>query len=249
MLLDGKKALVTGGAAGLGLALSMGILAAGGSVIVCGRNESQLRALCDAYPGKVAAMTADLTDPAVVQALVANVKANHPDLSLLINNAGVQRHVDFFEEDPGDIAGLAQLEIEVNFSAIVALCAGLIPILRQNREAAIVNITSGLAVAPKKTAPVYCASKAALRTFTKALRYQAEDAKAPLAIIDVIMTLVDTGMTAGRGKSKISPEAAAREVLDGIRSGRNEIWVGKTKMLRWINRLSPALSDRLLRDG
>jgi uncharacterized oxidoreductase len=249
MLLEGKKALVTGGAAGLGLALSKGILAAGGHVIVCGRNESQLRTLRDAYPGKVDAMTADLTDPAMVQALVSDVRANHADLSLLINNAGVQRHLDFFDENADRNAELARLEIEVNFSAVVALCEGLIPVLRQSRDAAIVNITSGLAVAPKKSAPVYCATKAAVRTFSKALRYQAEDAKAQLAVIDVIMTLVDTDMTAGRGKGKISPEAAAREVLSGIMSGRTEIWVGKTKMLRWINRLSPDLSDRVLRNG
>lgn len=113
----------------------------------------------------------------------------------------------------------------------------------------IVNVTSGLALAPKQSAPVYCAAKAGLRSFTKALRYQSE-ARAPrLRVVEALPPLVDTEMTRGRGRGKISAEACAAEIVSGMEVGRNSIYVGRAKLLRTIQGLSPSLADRIMRGG
>jgi uncharacterized oxidoreductase len=140
------------------------------------------------------------------------------------------------------------MEIAINLSAPVALTAGLLPVLARNPGAAVVNITSALALAPKAAAPVYGATKAALRNFSRALRYQCEDERTGIAVLDVVMTMVDTAMTAGRGgKAKISPERAAAAVMSAIRRRRAETWVGPTWVIRLLDRVWPALAYRMLR--
>jgi uncharacterized oxidoreductase len=129
------------------------------------------------------------------------------------------------------------------------LSAGLLPLLARQPSAAILNITSGLALAPKKSSPVYCATKAGLRSFTRALRYQCEDALPHVHVVEALPPLVDTAMTHGRGRGKISPEACAAEIVAGLKAGRREIHVGKAKLLRAVIRLSPALGYRIMRDG
>jgi uncharacterized oxidoreductase len=106
-----------------------------------------------------------------------------------------------------------------------------------------------LALVPKRSAPVYCATKAGVRTFTRALRYQCEDARLLVHVTDVVMTLVDTDMTRGRGRGKISAADAAAAVIAGIRRGAAEVFVGKTKILPVLMRFSPALGYRILRDS
>lgn len=123
------------------------------------------------------------------------------------------------------------------------------PLLATQPEAGIVNISSGLAIAPKRTAPVYCATKAALRTFTTALRYRCEDLTATLRVCDVVMDYTETGMTAGRGGHKLSARQAAHEVVAGIERDRDEIWVGRTRWLGLLHRLSPSRARRLMRQG
>ncbi|MGO4835837.1 SDR family NAD(P)-dependent oxidoreductase, partial [Rhizobiaceae sp. 2RAB30] len=130
-----------------------------------------------------------------------------------------------------------------------ALAVALLPVLVDNKPAAIVNLTSALAVAPKAAAPVYCATKAAVRNFSRGLRYQCEDAALGVSVIEVVMALVDTGMTRGRGKGKISPGAAARHVIDAIERGRDEVWVGATRIIRALHRISPRLAERVLRQS
>jgi uncharacterized oxidoreductase len=113
----------------------------------------------------------------------------------------------------------------------------------------IVNVTSGLALAPKQSSPVYCASKAGLRSFTKALRYQARKRAPHLSVVEALPPLVDTGMTAGRGRGKISAERCAREIVDGMIAGKDTIYVGRSKLLRTIFAASPHLAERIMRDG
>jgi uncharacterized oxidoreductase len=132
---------------------------------------------------------------------------------------------------------------------VVALSAGLLPLLARQPSAALVNVTSGLALAPKRSAPVYCATKAAVRSFTRALRYQCEDGGLAVRVIEAIPPLVDTPMTAGRGRGKLSPERCAAEILAGVRRGAAEIPIGRTRLLRGLQRLSPALAYRIMRDG
>ena len=117
----------------------------------------------------------------------------------------------------------------------------------QRSSAAIVNITSALALVPKQSAPIYCATKAAMHNFTKALRYQLEST--PIKVFEIIPALVDTEMTRGRGKGKITPEAMVDEALRGIESNKYEIRVAKTKILFALHRFLPSVAERIIRNG
>lgn len=245
----GRTALVTGGASGIGLALVRRLHRDGAArVFVVGRDAAKLYALGREAPF-VTPLIADLADPTAVDRLLAELPARAPELSLVVNNAGTQRLSDFVTEDPAALVPDLRQEIRANFDAVVALSAGLLPILARQPTAAIVNVTSGLAIAPKRSSPVYCATKAGVRSFTRALRYQCEDALPHVRIVEALPPLVDTAMTAGRGRGKISAEACADEIVDGLRAGRAEIRVGKSKLLGAIMRLSPALGYRILRNG
>jgi short-subunit dehydrogenase involved in D-alanine esterification of teichoic acids len=100
---------------------------------------------------------------------------------------------------------------------------------------------------PKQSAPVYCATKAALRSFGQALRYQLEGTS--VEVFEIVPSLVDTAMTAGRGKGKLSPEALAEEALRGLAAGRHEIRIEKTRLLFALHRLLPSVAARLVRKG
>ena len=136
----------------------------------------------------------------------------------------------------------------LNLEAPIALAAGLLPVLAQNPWGAIINITTALALAPKKSAPVYCASKAGLHNFTRALRYQTEAAAPHIQVQEIIPPLVATRMTAGRGSGKLSPEAVADAVVRAIESGRAETCIGKIHLLKWLLRLAPSAAYRILRN-
>lgn len=238
------KALVTGGSAGIGRALVHALVARGCHVLAVGRDRGRLEAVAAGHPGQVTALVADLADPAAVDALVATVTGGHPDLSLLVNNAAVQTPMRLMQAAPADVRG----EIAINLAAPIVLTAGLLPVLARNPGAAVVNVTSALAVAPKAAAPVYGATKAGLRNFSRALRYQCEDEASGIAVLDVVMTLVDTEMAAGRGgRAKISPEKAAAAVMAAIDRRRPDSWVGPTWVIRFLDRLWPGLGYRILR--
>ena len=249
MNLAGRTALVTGAARGIGLELTRQLVASGCSVIAVGRDAAALAQLEAEHSGKVIAWPADLTKAADVDRLVREVPARHPYLTLVINNAGAQVLANVVNEDPTTLCTAVRDEIAVNFEAVIAISTGLLPHLGRQPSAGIVNLTSGLALAPKASAPVYCATKAAVRSFTRALRYQCEDAGLNVAVAEAVMALVDTDMTRGRGGRKIDPADAAAELLAGLQRGQNEIYVGRAKLLRLVMRLAPGFGERLMRNS
>ncbi|UZD92411.1 SDR family oxidoreductase [Cognatishimia activa] len=247
MNLNASKILITGGARGIGLELSKQLIEKGASIVAVGRSLDSLEALKVAYPDRVAVYQADLSQSREVDALLKTVATVHPDINVLINNAAVQFEMDVFSEDNARLIELARREIDLNLSALVALTIGFLPILRVHKASAIVNIGSGLALAPKAASPTYCGTKAALRSFTKALRYQCQSSAPHIHVCEAIMALVETDMTAGRGSGKITAAQAANEVLAGLERERAEVWVEKAKTLRILNRLSPAIAERIMR--
>lgn len=243
MNIAGRTALVTGGSAGIGRELARQLAAKGATVVISGRDRRRLDEVVASHARIVAAYHSDFSSDEDVDGLIAQVAREHPELSLVINNAGIQTEMTL----AGGDAPLAEIrkEIAVNFDALVAVTVGLLPVVAA-QGGAIVNVSSGLALAPKAASPVYCATKAAVRSFTRAMRYQCEAGAPDVKMVDVIMALVDTGMTTGRGRGKISAAKAARQIIRGIERGRDEIWVGKTKLLRVLNRLSPRLVERIM---
>lgn len=248
--LQGRTALVTGGAGGIGREIVRLLLSEGTArVFVVGRDAGKLAAVQAEFGTGVGTLRADLSDAADVDRLATELPSQAPDLSLLVNNAGTQLLSDFTSGDPGTLLPALRDEVAANLTATIALSVGLLPLLARQPSAAILNVTSGLALAPKTTSPVYCATKAGVRSFTRALRYQCEDRLPHVSIVEALPPLVDTGMTAGRGRGKISPQACAAEIVGGLKAGKREVYVGKSKLLHAIMRLSPSLGHAIMRRG
>ncbi|MFT6318658.1 MAG: short-subunit dehydrogenase involved in D-alanine esterification of teichoic acids [Candidatus Azotimanducaceae bacterium] len=102
---------------------------------------------------------------------------------------------------------------------------------------------------PKANAAVYCATKAAVHSFTQALRYQMADEIPHIKIFEVMPPLTDTDMTEGHGTGKITPDQVAAETLRGMAADLMEIRVGKAKLLGFIQRLSPSMAAMIIRNS
>ncbi|MUT66500.1 SDR family oxidoreductase [Paenibacillus sp. NEAU-GSW1] len=242
----GHTVLITGGAAGIGLALAEKFLEYDNEVIIVGRDTQKLDLVKAKHP-RVIAYACDLADAAQQDALVERLYIEHPSLSVLVNNAGIQYNYSFLEKEPEAIAALVVHEIAVNLTSPVKLTAKLMPLLARQPEAAVVNVSSGLGLVPKESAPVYCATKAALHLFSKALRWQLEESR--IKVFEIIPPVVDTDMTRGRGKNKIKPEALAAEFFTYYTKDKQEVPIGKVKLLGILQRLLPSIPERILRKG
>ena len=244
MKLQNQKILITGGSSGIGFAMAKALIDLGNQVITADRNpEKQAKAKIE-LP-QLICFPCDVTKAEDRERLVLYIEQEHADLSILINNAGIQYYYQFTESN--SIPSQVQAEIATNLEAPIHLCGLLLPVLSRQQESAIVNITSGLAWMPKQSAIVYCATKAGLQNFSRGLRYQLEET--PIRVVELIPPLVETAMTKGRGKDKVSPEVVAQALVKGLQAGKTEILVGKIKLLKMINRWLPALAERILRNG
>lgn len=160
--------LITGGASGIGLALAAALMAHGNTVIIAGRRAAALQAACAAHPGLIA-YPLDVANAASLAPFAAMVTANHPDLSVLINNAGVMQAED--ATSPAHLT-VADATIATNLNGPIRLTAALLAHLTAQPKATIVNVTSGLAFVPLASTPTYSATKAALHSYTQSLRHQ-----------------------------------------------------------------------------
>lgn len=242
MKLTDNTILITGGGSGIGLSLARAFSRHGNMVLICGRNPVKLEAVQKEEPG-IITFVCDIANDQEQRNLINSVMQKYPQLNVLINNAGIQHNYDF--TDGKDHRALIDEESSINFLAHVKMTDQILPIFMKNEVAAIVNISSALAVVPKQSAPIYCATKAAIHNFTMALRYQLEETS--VKVFEVIPTLVDTEMTKGRGKDKISPDSLATELLRAIEKDKYEIPVGKTRMLFLLNRFLPKIAQRIAR--
>lgn len=232
----GKLALVTGGSDGIGREIALQLQGAGASVIVTGRSAEKLQAMTALGFGTIAG---DLSDPADLDAVVDGA-AGKP-LAVLVNNAGVGSEYDL--DDIASLASAAQC-IDTNLYAPIALCTRLLPTLRAQPEAVIVNVTSGLAIAPNAGGSIYCATKAGLRSYTQAIRYLLRDSS--VRVMEALPPVVETSMTAGRAGRKMSAHDCAAEIVAGIRTGKKEVNAGMVKLLQFVNSISPALARRIM---
>jgi uncharacterized oxidoreductase len=237
-----RHALVTGGSAGIGRELALQLAAAGDRVLICGRDRARLDDTVATGGGRIRAVVCDIARADGRATLVEAAQALGAPLDLLVHNAGVQFEARFGEATVSPEA--VEREIAINLTAPLALTAALMPQLRRP-GATVINVTSLLARHPKVAAPVYCATKAGLRAFSQALRHQL--APLGLHVIEAVPPLVDTAMTAGRGRRKISPTEAARQIVAGLPRRRAEIHIGVARALCTLDRLAPSLVARALR--
>jgi uncharacterized oxidoreductase len=243
MKITGGTVLITGGAAGIGRALAQAFRRSGNRVLVADKDRARLAALQARWPD-LAAYPCDLCQQEQLVELAEAVRRAHPELNVLVNNAGV--HYNYRFTDAGELLERIDREIATNLTAMVKLSALLLPHLRRQPRAAIVNVSSGLAFAAKKNAAVYCATKAAIHQFTRVLRYQLEATS--VQVFELLPPLVDTEMTRGRGERKMSPEELAARFLRELSRDRREIDVGDVSRLRWLHRIRPELADRTIEE-
>lgn len=234
-------AIVTGTSSGIGAVLATKLASQGYDVLSIARRPPPYTG-----GGRIRHLALDLTDSDAITRVVAEVESAERPVDLLVNNAGVQYSQSV--TDPFDEGSRAALrtEIALNLEVPIGLTRSLFD--RMARPGgAVVNVTSLTALHPKTSAPVYSATKAGLRSFTRALRLQAE----PLGIhvMEAIPPLVDTAMTAGRGKGKISAEAMADAILAGLADRRRVVAPGLSGQVLRLNRLFPELVARSLARG
>ncbi|GGF73967.1 SDR family oxidoreductase [Wenyingzhuangia marina] len=244
MITTGNTVLITGGSSGIGWALAKRFLELNNKVIITGRDKNKLKEINHNFP-QIITFTGDLTNKKNLDELVLFIEQQHTNLNILINNAGVQYNYNFTDEP--NLTYKIDYEVSTNITAPIKLTGLLLPILLKNKNSAIINVSSGLFIAPKKSASVYCASKSAIHSFSKTLRYQL--AETNTKVFEIIPALIDTPMTEGRGKSKISPEQLTTEFFRNFKKNKFESYIGKTKLLKYINRLSPRLADSLMKNG
>lgn len=238
--LQGKTIVLTGATSGIGRILA-GRLAAENRLLVIGRNPGKLKSLA----GELGVQTyhADLADEASLVSAAKAITADHPNIEVLINNAAMQYEPHF--TDPAFDPTMIRREMDVNFTNQATLIFHLLPALRKDSPSVILNIGSGLGLAAKKASAIYCASKGALNIFSQALRYQLEDTN--IAVLQALLPMVDTPMTAGRGSGKISADAAADAILKGLLRLTPDNDIGKVKLLRRMLRLAPSVAYKIMR--
>lgn len=235
MRINGKTALVTGGTDGIGREVARQLKERGAIVAVCGRDPGRLASARDAG---FQAIEADLSTKAGCDKLVDELSG--VPLDILVNNAGMggpRDLLDGFDLDQTDRA------IFLNLNAPMHLIAAFLPVLRERPEAAIVNVTSGLALAPS-AAGVYCATKAGLRSFTQALRHQLR--KTRITVIEALPPVVETRMTELNQHKKMSAPDCAAAIVKAIETGQTEAYIGATRILRAVSEVSPALARRIM---
>ncbi len=213
--------LITGGASGIGLGLAERLLQAGAQVIVCGRREETLRAAQARHP-RLAIRACDVAEAREREELFRWAVAAFPRLNVLVNNAGIQRRVRLTAAEEWN---RARQEIAINLEAPIHLAALFIPHLLQQPQPAILNVTSGLAFAPLAAVPIYCATKAALRSFTLSLRHQL--AQTPIQVVEIVPPAVNTDLGGpGLHTTGVPVEEFVDAVMERLREGALEISYG-----------------------
>ena len=229
----GNTMLITGGGSGIGRGLAEAFHKAGNQVIIAGRRQHALQAVVDANPG-MHLRVFDQDSPSAVQALAAEIREHFPKLNVLVNNAGIQRVEDLTSGDVSDF----ESTINTNLLGPVRLTAALVQHLVAQPQAAILNVSSVLAMAPAAMMPSYCASKAGIHTYTQCLRYQLRNT--PVQVIEVIPPWTQTEL---QGKRGMNPKAMPldqylAETLQLLSTAPNatEVVVDRAKPARFAER-------------
>jgi uncharacterized oxidoreductase len=240
MKIKDNTILITGGATGIGFSLAEALVNAGNKVIICGRRESKLQEAKDKLP-QIQIRVCDVSREKERESLFKWVEGNFQDLNILINNAGIQRMVNL-KKGTKDLFSVED-EIETNLVAPIHLSAYFIPLLLKKKEAAIINVSSGLGFVPIASMPVYCATKAAVHSFTVSLRYQLRDT--PIKVFEIVPPAVDTELGKGTTEEEaqeyrgIPPSEVAGAAITAMAKDEYEILVGEVKDLVMRARANP----------
>ncbi len=239
MKLDGNTILITGGTSGIGLELAKELLKRNNTVIVTGRNKERLERAQKQLPN-LHAIQSDASRIEDVDSLFARVTNEFPALNILVNNAGVMRTINLNTEEQG----LEELtrEVDTNFKGPVWMVMRFLPLLKKLPSAAIVMVSSGLAFVPLPSAPVYCATKAAMNSFSRSLRVQLK--KTSVKVFELAPPATETELFDPKspdmkGVAIMKVSELVRQFLDGFAKDHLEIRPGQANSLKFMNRVAP----------
>jgi short-subunit dehydrogenase involved in D-alanine esterification of teichoic acids len=222
--------LITGGASGIGLGLALRFHEAGNKVIIAGRRKELLEAVAAEHPG-IEVVVLDVADPASIALAYDTVTREHPDLNVLINMAGIMLPEDL--RDPSFLS-TAESTITTNLLGPIRMLAAFVPFLTRQSEAAIINVSSGLAFVPLPITPTYNATKAAIHSFTESLRVQLADT--PVQVLELIPPAVRTTLMGQQDSEQAMPlEDFLTETMTILQTQpvAEEILVENVKLLRF----------------
>jgi len=247
MKLQGNTILITGGSAGIGLAMAKEFVSLGNTVVITGRNADKLEAARKETPA-LEIIRSDAADPGAVQALASEVAERFPAMNVLVNNAGVM--IPRNHTGPADDLVALTAELDVNLAGPIRMVSVLIDRLKANRGT-IINVSSALAFVPLQLSPIYCATKAALHSYTISLRQQLKDEG--VDVIELMPPAVHTELTADMpadGDFKIlTTVQLMEETFKGLGAGRIEIRPGQANQLYWMSRIAPSFINAQVEKG
>jgi uncharacterized oxidoreductase len=231
MNLTGNTILITGGGSGIGRGLAEELHKLGNLVVIAGRRKQALDETTAANPG-MKSVTLDIESPAAIRSFAAQVGAEFPSLNVLVNNAGIMRPEKLLAQPDG----LADAEaiVATNLLGPIRLTAALLPQLQKQPTATIMNVSSGLAFLPLALTPTYCATKAAIHSYTQSLRYQLKATS--IEVLELIPPYVATHLMDGAEDPRAMPLAVYIAEVMGIlkiQPTPHEICVDNVKGLRF----------------
>lgn len=244
MKLTGRTILITGGSAGIGLAFARKFLELGNTVIVTGRRQTVLDEVQKKYP-ELRTIQGDVAEPAQIAALAARAKAEFPKLDVLMNNAGIMLNRNL--KVPAANLDALMDEVNVNVGGVIRTISSFIEILTANKGT-IINVSSGLAFVPLPSAPIYCATKAAIHSYTQSLRFQLEETG--VEVIELMPPAVKTELTAemdeGGTVKLITTDELITKSLAALKAGKLEIRPGQSNLLALLRRVAPDTVNKQL---
>jgi uncharacterized oxidoreductase len=246
MKLTGNTVFITGGGSGIGRGLAEALHKLGNQVIISGRRAERLQATIDANPG-MRAVALDITDPADIKAVAARLIADHPELNVLINNAGIM--LPDGADGPVDDE-LLSATVETNLLGPIRMTSALIEHLKTRDGAVVANVTSVLGFVPMAIAAVYSATKAALHSYTLSQRYLLRDSK--VSLIEIAPPWVRTELMNSSEEERAMPlEAFIAGAIEQLGTEANEILVGQAADMRanpgpgehtWVNQFNDMMA-------
>jgi uncharacterized oxidoreductase len=232
MKLTGNTVLITGGGTGIGLGLAEQFHKLGNQVVIAGRRKLALEAAAAANPG-MKWLTVDMQNAEAIRQFATQVTAEFPTLNVVINNAGIMRSERLIEADRTH----AEAIVATNLLGPIWLTAALLPHLANQPMATLINVSSGLAFLPLAQTPTYCATKAAMHSYTMSLRYQLRNTR--IEVLELAPPYVQTDLMDGANDPRAMPlQQFIAEVMEILKQNPTppEILVEHVKRLRFAER-------------
>jgi len=232
--------LITGGTSGIGFELAKQFLGLGNTVLITGRDLGRLDAAHAKLPG-VHTFQSDVSAPASIAALFEKVTREFPDLNVLVNNAGIMRQINL--QEPASQSEDVCREIETNLNGPIRMVQQFLPHLKKKENAAIMNVSSGLAFVPFPISPVYCATKAGLHSFTLSLRVQLKNTR--VKVFELAPPATQTDLLGSfraedmKGTVIMNVAKMVQCAIEGFEKDRLEIRPGQSNSLKLMNRIAP----------